>query len=110
MILINKWTLKYHLVVCVALTLVLYISNKIAEYGVYGIRLAINLVSSWISPNQAASIAIISGADEPLLKGSISDLILVLLGNGYFIFFLILLILYKPTSYLLLKVFDINKM
>ncbi len=40
MILINKWTLKYHLVVCVALTLVLYISNKIAEYGVYGIRLA----------------------------------------------------------------------
>lgn len=98
----RQWTFLKHVIFSIVITLIVYISSIILEFGSIIFKLGgLDLFGK----HQAASIAIIGGADGPTAIYTTMGFPMWLILNRYMVLFLILLVFYKPFNRLLVKVF-----
>lgn len=102
----RRWTFKKHIVFSFVATMICAISHYLYQWLVIVLYAARIVGSSIFSVNEAASIAIIGGADGPTANyGGLAGI----LGNVYseYIFlFLVMLLLYGPTKKILNNTFQ----
>jgi len=88
------WTFKKHVVLSFSMSMIMVISHYLYQaLTLVYIRYAIGLT---FNPNEAASVAIISGADGP--TAFFGNFVSSTVASEYIIFFLVLIFLYTPIK------------
>lgn len=91
------WTFKKHVILSFSMSVIMVISHYLYQFLI--ILFIKNAIGLSFSPNEAASVAIIGGADGPTaIYGTILTNSVAM---EYIFFFIVLMLLYSPIKYAL---------